>query len=60
MSSPGALRYSYNVGKILMLLAVYVVALSGLTMLAAGKRVMSRIRVAGGHVFGRASRPRSS
>ncbi|AQL42249.1 hypothetical protein BV210_05765 [Halorientalis sp. IM1011] len=59
MSSSSVLRYSYNVGKILVLLAVYVVALSGLTMLATGKRALDRIRAAGGHVF-RASRPRSS
>lgn len=60
MSSSGVLRYSYNVGKILALLAVYVVALTGLTMMSTGKRALKRICAAGGHVFGRASQPRSS
>ncbi|WP_336000296.1 hypothetical protein [Halorientalis halophila] len=59
-SQRGPLGYSIAVCRILVLLAVYVAALAGLTVAATGKRTLGRIRSAGGQVVGRRSRPRSS
>lgn len=44
------LRYSYNVSRILALLAIYIVALVAKAVVVTGKRSANRVRTAGGNV----------
>jgi hypothetical protein len=52
-SQSGALRHGYNVGRIVVLFTVYVVALSVGTVYKAFARGIGRLRSAGSRLLGR-------